>query len=242
MTAEFHPMLANALQFAFDKATMEGKITITALMLVSFISWTVMINKARQLFRARKQTKKFFAAWRQLRDPLELIRSGKEFHGSPEFAVYAAGAEELAYHLKNNPVQVKARRAMPAPGVLVDGVNTDHLAKASTTRISNAKQAMDSCGEERRLTVRIHAGAGDRVLVEIADNGMGIPPENLTRIFNHGFTTKKTGHGFGLHGSVIAAREMGGSLIAHSDGKGHGACFTLLLPARTVNDSTRKAA
>ena len=74
------------------------------------------------------------------------------------------------------------------------------------------------------------------------DNGAGIAPEVMERLFTHGFTTKKTGHGFGLHGSVIAAREMGGSLSAHSDGKGHGACFTLLLPARTVNDSTRKTA
>ena len=152
MTAEFPPMLANALQFAFDKATMEGKITIAALMLVSFISWTVMINKGRQLFRARKQTRKFFAAWRQLRDPLELIRSGKEFHGSPEFAVYAAGAEELAYHLKNNPVQMKAQRPMPAPGVLVDGVNTDHLAKASTTRISIASFESVMVAQERAVS------------------------------------------------------------------------------------------
>ena len=98
--------------------------------------------------------------------------------------------------------------------------------------ISNAKQAMDSREGERRLTFRIHAGAGDRVLVEIADNGMGIPPENLTRIFNHGFTTKKTGHGFGLHSCANAAAELGGSLTVRSEGPGLGATFTLELPAQ----------
>jgi signal transduction histidine kinase len=55
-------------------------------------------------------------------------------------------------------------------------------------------------------------------------------PENLTRIFNHGFTTRKDGHGFGLHSGALAAKEMGGSLTVHSDGPGQGATFTLELP------------
>ncbi|MBC7860787.1 MAG: ATP-binding protein, partial [Burkholderiaceae bacterium] len=55
-------------------------------------------------------------------------------------------------------------------------------------------------------------------------------PENLTRIFAHGFTTRRDGHGFGLHGSVLAAQEMGARLSAHSDGPGLGATFTLDLP------------
>jgi signal transduction histidine kinase len=73
--------------------------------------------------------------------------------------------------------------------------------------------------------------ATDRgVLIAVIDNGIGIPPENLTRIFNHGFTTRKGGHGFGLHGGALAARELGGSLTVHSDGTGQGATFTLMLP------------
>ena len=70
----------------------------------------------------------------------------------------------------------------------------------------------------------------DRVKIVVSDNGIGIPPENLTRIFNHGFTTKKDGHGFGLHSGANAAKEMGGSLTARSDGAGKGAEFTLELP------------
>jgi signal transduction histidine kinase len=72
------------------------------------------------------------------------------------------------------------------------------------------------------------------VRVSIIDNGIGIPAENLTRIFAHGFTTKKNGHGFGLHSGALAAKELGGSLTAHSDGPGHGAAFTLELPERPV--------
>jgi signal transduction histidine kinase len=68
------------------------------------------------------------------------------------------------------------------------------------------------------------------VAVGIHDTGMGIGPENLTRIFSHGFTTRKDGHGFGLHTSAIAARALGGSLRAESPGPGQGATFILELP------------
>ena len=67
------------------------------------------------------------------------------------------------------------------------------------------------------------------------DNGPGIAPENLTKIFNHGFTTKENGHGFGLHSSANAATEMGASLRGHSDGPGKGARFTIELPFRVPN-------
>jgi two-component system NtrC family sensor kinase len=71
------------------------------------------------------------------------------------------------------------------------------------------------------------------VQIYATDNGVGIAPENLTRIFAFGFTTKKTGHGFGLHSSALAAKEMGGSLNAFSEGLGRGATFVLELPAAT---------
>ena len=96
--------------------------------------------------------------------------------------------------------------------------------------IGNAKQAMDTRAEGRRLTLRIAPAGDERVRVEVSDNGMGIPAENLTRIFSHGFTTKKNGHGFGLHSGANAAKELGGSLTVRSDGAGCGATFCLELP------------
>jgi signal transduction histidine kinase len=96
--------------------------------------------------------------------------------------------------------------------------------------VRNAKYACDASGRaDKRLTVRVAGGTG-RIMISVTDNGIGIPPENLTRIFNHGFTTRKGGHGFGLHSAALAAREMGGSLTVHSDGPGTGATFTLELP------------
>jgi C4-dicarboxylate-specific signal transduction histidine kinase len=97
--------------------------------------------------------------------------------------------------------------------------------------ISNAKYAMAATPpDERRLTVRLAATSAERFRLEVQDQGMGIAPEMLTRIFQYGFTTRAEGHGFGLHSSALAAQELGGSLTAHSAGPGTGATFTLELP------------
>jgi PAS domain S-box-containing protein len=96
--------------------------------------------------------------------------------------------------------------------------------------IRNAKHACDDSGRtDKQLTLRVANGDG-RVRIAVFDNGVGIPPENLARIFSHGFTTKKDGHGFGLHSGALAARELGGSLTVNSEGVGKGAAFTLELP------------
>jgi C4-dicarboxylate-specific signal transduction histidine kinase len=102
--------------------------------------------------------------------------------------------------------------------------------------IRNAKYACDESGRrDKQLVVRVSNGAGC-IHISTTDNGVGIAPENLTRIFNHGFTTRKDGHGFGLHSGALAAKEMGGTLVARSDGPGKGASFTLSIPlAPTAN-------
>ncbi|MGA3179844.1 MAG: PAS domain-containing protein [Verrucomicrobiota bacterium] len=107
--------------------------------------------------------------------------------------------------------------------------------------LCNAAQACDESGRaDKRVMVRVANGAG-RLKISVVDNGVGIPAENLTRIFSHGFTTRPVGHGFGLHANAIAAKEIGATLIAHSDGPGTGASFTLelSLPSEeeTLHDS-----
>jgi PAS domain S-box-containing protein len=96
--------------------------------------------------------------------------------------------------------------------------------------ISNAKHAMSGADRQPCITLGAALADGPVLRITVADNGEGIAPENMTRIFSHGFTTRKDGHGFGLHSSVLAAQEMGGSLSAHSNGPGQGATFTLDLP------------
>ncbi len=97
--------------------------------------------------------------------------------------------------------------------------------------LRNAKYALDELGPaEKRIVVSITAKDNERIVVAVRDNGIGISAENLARIFSLGFTTKRDGHGFGLHSGMLAAREMGGELIGDSDGVGKGVTFRLELP------------
>ncbi|MGG7648822.1 Histidine kinase-, DNA gyrase B-, and HSP90-like ATPase [Pseudomonas frederiksbergensis] len=101
--------------------------------------------------------------------------------------------------------------------------------------ISNAKYAMsDLTNRPRQMTLGVKIVEDTTLQVSVKDDGEGIAEENMTRIFAHGFTTRKEGHGFGLHSCALAAIEMNGHLTAHSDGPGKGALFTLQIPLKTV--------
>jgi C4-dicarboxylate-specific signal transduction histidine kinase/uncharacterized membrane protein affecting hemolysin expression len=114
-------------------------------------------------------------------------------------------------------------------------INKQKMLQVLVNLISNAKYALsDSKKEEKIVTIRIYKHQEDRFRIEVADNGVGISKENLTKIFSHGFTTKKHGHGFGLHSSALASKEMGGTLTVHSDGLEQGATFTLELPFKSA--------
>jgi signal transduction histidine kinase len=107
--------------------------------------------------------------------------------------------------------------------------------------ISNARHALEESDvAKRRLTVVLKADAGT-ARIEVSDNGVGIPRANLAKVFNHGFTTKKTGHGFGLHNCANAAQQMDGRLEALSDGPGQGARFVLRLPLPRGADEALEA-
>jgi PAS domain S-box-containing protein len=108
--------------------------------------------------------------------------------------------------------------------------------------VRNAKYACDESPKPEGKTLTLTTGCvGENVRLVVEDNGVGIAPENLTRIFQHGFTTRSYGHGFGLHSSAIAAKELGGTLTAHSRGLGQGATFTLELPIKPPEKREVKA-
>jgi predicted ATPase/C4-dicarboxylate-specific signal transduction histidine kinase/tRNA A-37 threonylcarbamoyl transferase component Bud32 len=119
------------------------------------------------------------------------------------------------------------------PAVLVD---RHQIMQIVVNLVSNAKHALeDSIQPNRQLKVAIARVEGG-VRIEVRDNGVGIAPENLPKIFSHGFTTKKTGHGFGLHNCANAAQQMDGSLTAYSDGLGKGASFVLRMPVEYAEE------
>jgi signal transduction histidine kinase len=114
-------------------------------------------------------------------------------------------------------------------------LDTHKVLQVLINLISNSKNALKrtELGGDRRIVLRLTTIDRDSrrfVRFEVADTGIGIPQENLSRIFTHGFTTHATGHGFGLHASANVAREMGGTLTVSSKGSGRGATFVLEIP------------
>ncbi len=120
------------------------------------------------------------------------------------------------------------RRFESLPPILVD---KHKVLQILVNLINNAKYACaDNKAGKKRITLRLFRHGRDRIRMQVADNGMGIDSTNMARIFQHGLTTRKTGHGFGLHSGALAAQNLGGSLSAHSGGPGRGATFTLDIP------------
>jgi two-component system, NtrC family, sensor kinase len=115
------------------------------------------------------------------------------------------------------------------PTLLVD---KQRLMQIVINLVKNAKESLREQQErERKLIVRTRR-ENNRLVIEVSDTGIGIKAEQLTKIFSHGFTTKATGHGFGLHSCANAATEMEGKLTANSAGHLQGATFLLDLPYR----------
>jgi len=109
--------------------------------------------------------------------------------------------------------------------------------------LSNARHALKEPGSGPRvLTLRVHGRAAGWFVIEVHDTGVGIAPDALKRMFEFGFTTKKNGHGFGLHSSALLAKELGGHLAGFSDGPGRGAQFALRLPLTSVAQVAADAA
>jgi PAS domain S-box-containing protein len=124
-------------------------------------------------------------------------------------------------------IQVR-REYAEAPPVRVD---RHKLLQILLNLLSNARHALlDSGRPDKLLIIRVERMAVERLRITVADNGVGISPENAPRLFTQGFTTKKEGHGFGLHISALAAAEMDAFLSCFSEGRGQGATFTIDLP------------
>jgi NO-binding membrane sensor protein with MHYT domain len=134
----------------------------------------------------------------------------------------------IALHFATN-VDVAIERDYDAvPPITLD---RHKLIQILSNLLTNACDALkDQKGGPRTLTVRIHARVPDDLVIQVRDSGVGIEPAALERMFEFGFTTKKHGHGFGLHTCAILAKELGGDLAARSDGPGCGAEFMLRVP------------
>lgn len=133
----------------------------------------------------------------------------------------------LANNVKGIVVEKYIKKIKP---ILIDKIK---LLQILVNLINNAKESLVQADKnEKLLKIAVSKNTENRLIIKITDNGMGIPKKNLAGIFAYGFTTKQEGHGFGLHTSALDAKEMGGKLIAESEGVGKGATFMLDLPCQ----------
>ena len=164
----------------------------------------------------------------------QIVLAQQSFARASGITEIVPAAELIEYGLRISDASLTrhgvsvSREFSPAPPVKVE---RQKVLQIIVNLVRNAKESMNEARETGKLlTIGVRVPAEGRVQIYVTDNGVGIAPENLTRVFGFGFTTKVTGHGYGLHSSANAAREMGGSLHAQSDGPGKGATFILELP------------
>jgi NO-binding membrane sensor protein with MHYT domain/signal transduction histidine kinase len=143
----------------------------------------------------------------------------------------------VAIHFADMPDVTIRREYEPQAPLTID---RHKLIQILGNLLSNARHAIKDCGDQRReLTLRVRQ-ENDSIVIDVQDSGVGIPANVLGRLFEFGYTTKKDGHGFGLHTSAILAKELNGELVAFSEGPGQGARFSLRLA--TVATELRKQA
>ncbi len=182
-----------------------------ATMLSELQSLTKNIDHIRAVVSMQQEHARFTGAVEEVALP-ELLDDALRLH--------ATSFERLG-------IQVR-RDYAPLPSFRVD---RHRLLQILVNLLSNARHALlESQRPDKELSLHVEPQPAGRLRIRVADNGVGISPEHLPRIFSLGFTTKKDGHGFGLHASALAAREMGGSLTCASAGRGQGATFTIDLP------------
>ena len=127
--------------------------------------------------------------------------------------------------------EVEVIRRIDAVAAVV--TNEHKLLQILVNLLRNAVQAVaEVTAREKKITMHLRQRNEGTVQIDVQDNGVGFAAENTSRLFSYGWTTKSDGHGFGLHAAATAAKELGGTLDAFSEGPGHGALFTLILPIR----------
>ncbi len=115
-----------------------------------------------------------------------------------------------------------------SPQISVDEYRTLHIL---VNLISNAIDAVTAVDRiDKHVIVRVALSDEQEIRIDVEDNGVGISPDHVSRVLKQGFSTKESGHGYGLYSAALAAEEMGGALSLSSDGEGRGAIFTLTIP------------
>jgi len=168
-------------------------------------------------------------------DHIKIIVKSQQSHVKPGGAIETFDARELlddalkfsAASGDDHAIEI-IRRFDAVPPVSLD---RHKVLQIVMNLLTNARDAvLTKPAGERQIIVSTRAADNASLEIAVEDNGCGVDPQHLDRIFHLGFTTKAAGNGLGLHYSACAARELHGNLTARSDGIGRGAAFLLVLP------------
>ncbi|WP_257457992.1 ATP-binding protein [Archangium lipolyticum] len=197
-----------------------------------------LIAVSNQLAEERDTMLKEMQSLTQSVEHIKSIVSMQQRHARPAGAVEQVAVPQLidealrlhAVSFERLAIRI-VRDYADVPLIFVD---RHKLLQILINLLSNARHALvDSAQQDKCLRIHVQpVPGGERLRIDVTDNGVGIAPENMARLFSQGFTTKKTGHGFGLHISALAAEEMKGRLTCTSPGPAQGATFTLELPVK----------
>ena len=167
-----------------------------------------------------------------------LVAAQQEYAGAKGVEEFVAPGDLLEQAIRMSAPSEAARSVVALdlePGLPLFKLHKHKVLEALVNLLRNANEAVASRpAAEQRIVVRLRRSDGQRLRVEVEDNGRGISAEHLPKLFQFGFTTKSQGHGFGLHASANTIREIGGEIAAASDGEGKGATFTLSMPYAAV--------
>jgi GAF domain-containing protein len=167
----------------------------------------------------------------------EVVRTQLAYVGVSEAAELIHLEDLLENSLRMNtpalePLRVRVLKEYAALPALL--LQRSRVVQILANLISNAAWALgESEREEKWIRLKLETRGEQLLRITVGDNGVGIAPEDMGKLFRPGFTTRKDGHGFGLHGSILTAKAMGGSILVESEGPGRGALFTLELPLVT---------
>jgi hypothetical protein len=190
--------------------------------------------KTRMLEKIERQT---FRAAKIVNGLLNLARPAQVDSGPIDVnAVINDVLSLLEHQLRNGRIQVRKELANAAP--IVQGIEYK-LQQVFLNLFLNARDAMPKGGW---LTIVTRDGASEAT-IEVADTGLGIPPDHLSRIYDPFFTTKEIGRGTGLGLSITYGilQEHGGNITCESK-VGQGTRFTLTLPMASSRAESARAA
>lgn len=204
----------------------------------TFMEYLLSLNKAlvdscRQMLSETKQLRDHIDHLIEITSMQKLIGNATEMKENifvPELIEHALKMSKPAFK-NNGNIPIKLNMT-DNPFIFSD---RSKILQILINLICNAYESLlDTHQDNKHIEIDLHQSNNDSIVISVKDNGIGIPCENLIKIFTFGFTTKKSGHGFGLHSCAIAAKELGGELNAYSNGPNMGAKFALTLPVGKI--------